>query len=79
MDFFVVPTVLFKVLFVFVVLAHERRRVVHTQPIGIPASRSRRPNAFTCRSDPPVLSRTSTPTSIASNPMSFAVRKNAAV
>jgi putative transposase len=28
-DFFVVPTVLFKVLFVFVVLAHERRRVVH--------------------------------------------------
>jgi hypothetical protein len=28
-DFFVVPTVLFKVLFVFVVLAHERRRVLH--------------------------------------------------
>jgi hypothetical protein len=26
-DFFVVPTVLFKVLFVFVVLAHDRRRV----------------------------------------------------
>jgi putative transposase len=29
MDFFVVPTVTFKVLFVLVVLAHERRRIVH--------------------------------------------------
>jgi len=28
-DFFTVPTVTFKVLFVFVVLAHDRRRVVH--------------------------------------------------
>jgi len=28
-DFFVVPTAMFKVLFVFVVLAHDRRRVVH--------------------------------------------------
>ncbi len=28
-DFFVVPTVSFRVLFVFVLLAHERRRVVH--------------------------------------------------
>jgi transposase InsO family protein len=28
-DFFVVPTVTFKVLFVFVVLAHDRRRIVH--------------------------------------------------
>ena len=28
-DFFVVPTVTFKVLFVFVVLAHPRRRIVH--------------------------------------------------
>jgi transposase InsO family protein len=28
-DFFTVPTVTFKVLFVFVVLAHERRRIVH--------------------------------------------------
>lgn len=28
-DFFVVPTVTFKVLFVFVVLAHARRRIVH--------------------------------------------------
>jgi hypothetical protein len=29
MDFFVVPTVTFKVLFVLVILAHERRRIVH--------------------------------------------------
>ena len=28
-DFFVVPTVTYKILFVFVILAHERRRVVH--------------------------------------------------
>jgi putative transposase len=28
-DFFVVPTVTFKVLFVFVVLSHDRRRIVH--------------------------------------------------
>jgi putative transposase len=28
-DFFTVPPVLFKVLFVFVVLSHDRRRVVH--------------------------------------------------
>ena len=35
MDFFVVPTVMFKVLFVFVILAHDRRRVVH---INVPTS-----------------------------------------
>lgn len=29
LDFFVVPTVTFKVLFVLVILAHERRRIVH--------------------------------------------------
>jgi hypothetical protein len=28
-DFFVVPTATFKVLFVFLVLAHDRRRIVH--------------------------------------------------
>ena len=28
-DFFVVPTVKFKLLFVFIVLAHDRRRIVH--------------------------------------------------
>jgi hypothetical protein len=35
-DFFTVPTVLFKVLFVFVVLAHERRRVVHINVTDAP-------------------------------------------
>ena len=29
MDFFIVPTALFRVLFVFVVLSHDRRRVMH--------------------------------------------------
>jgi putative transposase len=29
LDFFTVPTVTFRVLFVLVILAHERRRVVH--------------------------------------------------
>src|SRR5712691_10954907 len=29
LDFFTVPTVTFKVLFVLVILAHERRRIVH--------------------------------------------------
>lgn len=29
MDFFVAPTIDFKLLFVFLVLAHERRRVIH--------------------------------------------------
>ena len=28
-DFFVVPTVFFRVLFVFVILSHDRRRPVH--------------------------------------------------
>ena len=37
-DFFVVPTVLFKVLFVFVVLAHERRRVVHVNVTDAPTA-----------------------------------------
>ena len=28
-DFFIVPTAAFRVLFVFIVLAHDRRRIVH--------------------------------------------------
>jgi hypothetical protein len=28
-DFFIVPTATFRVLFVFIVLAHDRRRIVH--------------------------------------------------
>jgi putative transposase len=37
-DFFVVPTVMFKVLFVFVILAHERRRVVHINVTDAPTA-----------------------------------------
>src|SRR4029450_2439955 len=37
-DFFTVPTVAFKVLFVFVVLAHERRRVVHVNVTDAPTA-----------------------------------------
>jgi putative transposase len=37
-DFFTVPTVLFKVLFVFVVLAHDRRRVVHVNVTDTPTA-----------------------------------------
>jgi hypothetical protein len=37
-DFFTVPTVLFKVLFVFVVRAHDRRRVVHVNVTDTPTA-----------------------------------------
>ena len=37
-DFFTVPTVMFKVLFVFVVLAHDRRRVVHVNVTDAPTT-----------------------------------------
>ena len=37
-DFFTVPTVRFQVLFVFLVLAHNRRRVVHLNVIANPSS-----------------------------------------
>jgi transposase InsO family protein len=37
-DFFTVPTVTFKVLFVFVVLAHHRRRVVHCDVTDAPSA-----------------------------------------
>jgi putative transposase len=37
-DFFVVPTVLFRVLFVFVVLAHDRRRVLHVNVTDAPTA-----------------------------------------
>ena len=37
-DFFTVPTVTFKVLFVFVVLAHDRRRVVHFNVTDAPTA-----------------------------------------
>src|SRR3989441_11162944 len=37
-DFFAVPTGMFKLLFVFVVLAHDRRRVVHTNVTDTPTA-----------------------------------------
>jgi transposase InsO family protein len=37
-DFFTVPTVTLKVLFVFVILAHDRRRVVHFNVTGAPTA-----------------------------------------
>jgi hypothetical protein len=37
-DFFTVPTVRFQVLFVFLVLAHHRRRVVHFNVTANPCS-----------------------------------------
>ena len=37
-DFFGVPTAMFKVLFVFVVLAHDRRRVVHINVTDTPTA-----------------------------------------
>jgi len=40
-DFFTVPTVMFKVLFVFVVLAPERRRVVHINVTDAPPPNGR--------------------------------------
>jgi putative transposase len=38
MDFFVVPTVTFKVLFVLVILAHQRRRIVHVNDTEHPSA-----------------------------------------
>ncbi len=38
MDFFVVPTVTYKVLFVLVILAHDRRRIVHFQVTEHPSA-----------------------------------------
>ena len=37
-EFFTVPTVMFKVLFVFLVLAHDRRRVVHVNVTDAPTA-----------------------------------------
>ena len=37
-DFFVVPTVTFRVLYVFIVLAHDRRRVLHFNVTARPSS-----------------------------------------
>ena len=37
-DFFVVPTLTFRVLFVFVVLAHDRRQILHVNVTGHPTA-----------------------------------------
>ena len=37
-DFFVVPTVTFRLLFVFVVLAHDRREILHVKVTGHPTA-----------------------------------------
>ena len=37
-DFFTVPSATFQVLFVFVVLAHDRRRVLHFNVTGHPSA-----------------------------------------
>jgi len=37
-DFFVVPTVTYRLLFVLVILAHDRRRVVHVAVTDHPTS-----------------------------------------
>ena len=42
-DFFVVPTVNFRILFVFVVLAHHRRRVIHFNVTAHPCPYQRPP------------------------------------
>ena len=38
MDFFTVPTVNLRVFFVFIVLAHDRRRVIHFNVTGQPTA-----------------------------------------
>jgi len=38
-DFFTVPTVTFRVLFVFVILAHERRRIIHFSVTESPSAK----------------------------------------
>ena len=42
MDFFTVPTVTGRVLFVLVLLAHQRRRIIHVAITDIPRLRGRR-------------------------------------
>jgi len=59
-DFFTVPTVTFRVLFVFVVLAHERRKVLHFSITEAPSARwtgQQVVNAFPFRTPPKYLLR----------------------
>ena len=45
-DLFVVPTITFRLLFVLVILAHDRRRIVHVAVTEHPTARRGRPNSF---------------------------------
>ena len=59
-DFFVTPTVTFRIPYVFVVLAHERRRIVHFNATEGPSERwtgQQLVNAFPCKSGPKYLDR----------------------
>lgn len=59
-DFFVVPTATFKVLFVFVVLAHDRRRIIHFNVIEHPTAQwtaQQFVEAFPCDTAPQYLLR----------------------
>ena len=44
-DFFTVPTIRFQILYVFLVLAHERRRIVHFAVTAHPTAASKTPHA----------------------------------
>jgi putative transposase len=44
-DFFVLPTITYRLLFVLVILAHDRRRVVHVAVIAHPTALDRRNNS----------------------------------
>jgi hypothetical protein len=57
-DFFTVPTVLFHVLFVFVVLAHDRRRILSINVTGNPSALSLGKDAPEARSiEPPEMGK----------------------
>ncbi len=59
-DFFVVPTATFRILYVFLVLEHERRRIVHFNVTDGPSARwtgQQLINAFPCGSAPKYLIR----------------------
>jgi putative transposase len=59
-DFFVVPTVTFRILFVFVVLAHARRRIVHFNITELPTAQwtaQQIPEAFPWEAAPRFLIR----------------------
>src|SRR3954462_4758093 len=59
-DFFTVPTIRFQILYVFLVLAHERRRIVHFAVTAHPTAEwtaHQRREAFPWKSTPPYLLR----------------------